>query len=163
VVLPHHQEQQTGRTFMTDDIFEIRRQARGPRNYLLLWLAISVLYAGWQQGWPLMAGLLCGPCLAMVLVRLAVNEAEGFRMTAEGIDVWDARSTRSADWASVRWVMVSADAAGRARCVVRLADGGEPALPAASALGPDRLAEEFQKRGVTVRRGHQASGGLAPA
>lgn len=148
---------------MTSDILDVRRQARRPRNYLILWIAGAVLYAGWLQGWPTLAALLCGPSLVLILVRLIVNEAEGFRLTAGGIEFYDAHAARTAGWDEVRWVTISDDGRGRARCALCLAGGGEADLPAVSAFAPDRLAEEFEKRGVMVRKGAVTGGRLAHA
>lgn len=137
---------------MITDIFEYRRQARAPRNYFALGLVGGLLYLGWAQGWGLVASLLCGPFLAMVLVRLVANQAEGFRMTADTIDYYGDCADGTVDWNDLQAVTLSGDGAGGARCLLHLDGGRTEQLPATSAFAPERLAQEFRLRGIPVWR-----------
>lgn len=137
---------------MFDEIFEFRRQARGPGNYLALGTVMVVLFLGWSQGWGIWAAILCGPFLAMVLVRLILNEARGFRMTDDGLDWYVGLQGRSVPWADLNAVTIAGDGAGGADCLLHI-DGGETAhLPEAAAFAPERLAHEFRQRGVPIWR-----------
>lgn len=138
---------------MTPEIFEYRRQARAPRNYFALGLVGFLLYVGWSQGWGLVAGLLCGPALALVLVRLVLNQAEGFRMTEEALDFYGDRIDGTIDWLDLQAVTLSGDGSGGARCLLHLDGGRTELLPATGAFAPERLAQEFRRRGVPVWRG----------
>lgn len=138
---------------MTKDIFEYRRQARAPRTYLALGLVGTLMYFGWSQGWGLVAGFLCGPFLAMVLVRLVLNEAEGFRMTENTLDYYGEAVEGTVDWHELQAVTLTGDGTGGARCLLHLDGGRVEQLPATSAFAPERLAQEFRLRGVPVWRG----------
>ncbi len=138
--------------FMTDETFEYRNQARGPKNYVALGLVLALLYSGWVQGWGVMAVFLCGPFLALILVRLIENEAEGFRLTEKGMDYFAPGQEGEIDWHSLRGVTIGGDGAGGALCDLHL-EGGETArLPATAAFAPERLAQEFRLRGIPVWR-----------
>lgn len=137
---------------MIEEIFEFRRQARGPRNYMALGVVLTVIFLGCTQGWGLWAALLCGPFLAIVLVRLTLNEAQGFRLSDKGIDWCDGIVGRSLDWNEVNAVTIGGDGSGGADCRLHV-DGGETVpLPASSAFSPERLALEFRQRGIPVWR-----------
>lgn len=148
---------------MTSEIFEYRNQARGPRNYIALGLVLTVLYAGWQQGWGLMAVFLCGPILGFILVRLIENEAEGFRMTESGLDYYATGIEGEVNWHTVRGVSISGDGAGGAICDLHLSDGEITRMPATSAFAPERLAQEFRLRGIPVWRSLASAHGMATA
>ena len=134
------------------DTFEFRRQARGPGNYLALGVTMATLYLGWSQGWSLLAMFLCGPFLALVLVRLVLNEAEGFRLTQDGVEYYSHDSDRMIAWRSLSSVTVTGDGAGGAECVLHLRDASTDVLPATTGFSPERLGQEFRARGVIVRR-----------
>jgi hypothetical protein len=134
------------------DIFEYRTQARSPRTYLALGLCLEVLYLGWKQDWGLVATLLTGPFLAIFLVRLVINRAEGFRMNGDGLDYYGDLAEGAVDWLDLRAVTIGGDGAGGARCLLHLVDGGTETLPATNAFSPERLAQEFRLRGVPVWR-----------
>ncbi len=148
---------------MTIEIFEYRRQARGPRNYFALGLATSVLYLAWSQGWGLIAVLLCGPFLGLVTARLIENEAEGFRMTPSGLDYYDADGEGELDWHQLSGVTLTGDGAGGARCLLHLPGGQSVTMPATEAFAPERLAQEFRLRGVPVWRATAVPVALAAA
>ena len=135
-----------------NDIFEYRAQVRGPRTYMALWLGLEVLYIGWKQGWGLIATLLCGPFLAITLVRLVLNPAEGFRMDDDGLDFYSDAAEGAIDWLDLRAVTIGGDGAGGACCHLHLVDGDTETLPATNAFSPERLAQEFRLRGVPVWR-----------
>lgn len=137
---------------MFDDIFEFRRQARGPGNYLALGVVMTVMFLGRAQGWGLWAALLCGPFLAMVLVRLILNAAIGFRLGPEGLLWYQGATARSVGWADLDAVTITGDGAGGADCILHLAGGETDRLPGASAFAPERLTQEFRLRGVPVWR-----------
>lgn len=137
---------------MTNEIFEYRLQARGPQAYFALGLALTVVYFGWVQGWGLISVFLCGPFLAMVLARLLENDAEGFRMTAQSLDFYDAHNDGTVAWRDLRGVTVCGDGGGGARCMLHLYSGQNLQLPATGAFSPDRLAQEFRVRNVPVWR-----------
>jgi hypothetical protein len=131
---------------MMVEIFEYRRQARGPKNYLALWSVMAMLYVGWAQGWFLVAVLLCGPFLAMILVRLVLNEAAGFRLGPNGIDYFDGAEDGSVTWRDLRAVTLCGDGTGGATCLMQLTNGDSINLPATGDFAPERLATEFKAR-----------------
>lgn len=137
---------------MTNEIFEYYRQARGPRNYLLLGLSLAIIYIAARQGWGLAGTLLCGPFLGMVLVRLIANDAAGFRMSPAGLAWFDGTADGEIGWNRVRAVAVAGDGAGGALCDLHLANGFSMRLPATAAFAPERLAQEFRARGISVWR-----------
>lgn len=148
---------------MTNELFEFRRQARGPQNYLALALVMTVSYLGWAQGWGLMAFLLCGPFLAMVLVRLVENEAEGFRMTQDAIEFYGADCDGAVSWFDLSGVTISGDGTGGARCELHHVGGDTWVMPATAAFSPERLSEEFRLRGIPVWRTSTSSQQFATA
>lgn len=137
---------------MTTEIFEYRRQARGPKNYLALALVLGVIYAAQLQGWGFVGVLLCGPFLAWVLVRLIENDAEGFRMTESELTYYGAEASGEVEWHLLRGVTIGGDGAGGASCELHLGAGENETLPATAAFAPERLAQEFRLRGVPVWR-----------
>ena len=137
---------------MITDTFEYRRQARGPGNYLALGVAMAMVYAGWSQGWSLMAVFLCGPFLALILVRLVLNQAEGFRLTPKGVEFYNDDRHRAIAWREVATVTMTGDGMGGAHCVLHLRNGATDTLPATNGFSPERLGQEFRARGVPVRR-----------
>jgi len=136
------------------DTFEFRRQARGPGNYLALGVCMGLIYLGWAQGWPLIAFLLCGPFLSFVLVRLILNEAEGFRLMASGIEFYRQSERRLIAWRDLADVTLRGDGDGGAECLLHLKGGETETLPATSGFSPERLGQEFRARGIAVQR-HQ--------
>ncbi len=144
---------------MISDTFEYRRQARGPGSYLALGLAMGLIFTGWSQGWPFSAMILCGPFLALILVRLILNEAEGFRLTAHALEFYGSSEDRAIAWRDLNAVTLSGDGSGGAHCLLHLAGGSTDVLPATSSFSPERLGQEFRDRGVPVRR---AQPGAAP-
>ena len=134
------------------DTFEFRRQARGPANYLALGASMALIYAGWAQGWPLMAVILCGPFLAFILVRLVLNEAEGFRLLASGVELYDQSHDRLINWRDLAAVTLRGDGNGGAQCLLHLSGGETETLPATAGFSPERLGQEFRVRGVQVWR-----------
>ena len=133
------------------DTFEFHRQARGPGNYLALGVAMGLIYIGWAQGWPLMAVLLCGPYFAYVLVRLILNEAEGFRLLPGGIEFYRPTDSRMVVWRDLAAVTLRGDGDGGAECLLHLKGGVTETLPATAGFSPERLRQEFRSRGVNVR------------
>ncbi|MCX8507452.1 MAG: hypothetical protein ORN49_01000, partial [Rhodobacteraceae bacterium] len=105
---------------MTTEIFEYRRQARGPKNYLALALVMGVIYASSLQGCGVVGVLLSGPFLAWVLVRLVENDAEGFRMTENRLDYYGAGLSAEVAWHDLRGVTLSGDGAGGTICELHL-------------------------------------------
>ncbi|MGB3146343.1 MAG: hypothetical protein WBA91_01140 [Paracoccaceae bacterium] len=148
---------------MSFEIFEYRRQARGPMNYFALALVIAITNLAWQQGWAFMAILLCGPFLAMILVRLIENDAEGFRMNEDGLYCYAGSHDESFDWYDLQGVTISGDGAGGAVCILHLAMGETMRMPATSAFSPERLAEEFRLRGLPVWRAAGVSRNMVAA
>jgi hypothetical protein len=137
---------------MTNEIFEYRNQARGPRGYLALAVIMAVLYAGWSQGWGLVGVLLCGPALGWILSRLIQNDAQGFRMTAGGLDYHNGPLEGEVGWPDLAGVTITGDGAGGCQCHLHLHRGRTVLMPATQAFSPDRLTQEFRKRGVPVWR-----------
>jgi len=137
---------------MRHEIFEYRQQARGPRNYVALGLVMALIYVGWAQGWGLIAILLSGPILALILVRLVVNDAAGFRLTGTALDFYDGTAFQSLDWNEVEGVTVTGDGGGGSVCVIRTAEGQTHLLPATAPFSPERLTQEFRERGIPVWR-----------
>ena len=137
---------------MITETFEFRRQARGPGNYLALGVAMAMVYSGWTQGWSLMAVFLCGPFLALILVRLVLNEAEGFRLTAQGVEFYSDHRHRNLAWRDITNVTMAGDGMGGAHCLMHLRNGATDTLPATHGFSPERLGHEFRTRGVPVRR-----------
>ncbi len=148
---------------MTTEIFEYRKQARGPKNYLALALVLGVMYAAHLQGWGFVGTLLCGPFLAWVLVRLIENDAEGFRMNEAGLNYYGASVAGEVEWHQLRGVTIGGDGAGGALCHLHLGAGETESLPATAAFAPERLAQEFRLRGVPVWRAPQAQSAFAQA
>lgn len=134
---------------MNSEIFEYRRQARGPRNYALLGLVIILLYSGLTQGWPLVAIALCGPALGLVIVRLAVNSSEGFRMSTAGLAYYDDKVDRVLAWTDLRLVTLHREA-DATLCQLHFSDGETEMMPATAPFQTDALAREFRLRGVPV-------------
>lgn len=135
---------------MTTEIFEYRKQARGPKNYLALALVLGVTYAAHLQGWGFAGILLCGPFFAWVLVRLIENDAEGFRMSEAGLDYYGGNISGEVEWHRLRGVTIGGDGAGGSLCQLHLGAGESETLPATAAFAPERLAQEFRLRGVPV-------------
>lgn len=138
--------------FVISETFEFHRQARRPGNYFGLGVAMAMAYAGWSQGWALMAIVLCGPFLALVLVRLVLNAAEGFRLTANGVELYSEDRHRNIAWRDIANVTIGGDGKGGARCVIHLRDDSADDLPATGGFSPERLGQEFRARGVPVWR-----------
>ncbi|MFZ1660364.1 MAG: hypothetical protein WAT77_00280 [Paracoccaceae bacterium] len=137
---------------MVSDIFEYRRQERGPKNYIALGLAGAVLYFGWAQGWSLVAVLLCGPFLGYILARLVMNDAEGFRLTETSLEYYRLTDEQSLDWHEINGVTITGDGLGGAACLIHCADGRSESLPATAQFSPERLSQEFRLRGIPVWR-----------
>lgn len=137
---------------MSNEIFEYRRQARGPRNYMALAIVMALLYLSWAQGWGLVSVFLCGPALGFLIARLIENAAEGFRMTEAGLDFYDAVQEGEVDWFDLTGVTIVGDGAGGSQCLLHLHRGATLTMPATGAFAPERLAEEFRRRGVPVWR-----------
>ena len=137
---------------MVSDIFEYRRQERGPKNYIALGIAGAVLYFGWVQGWPLVAVLLCGPFLGFILARLVMNEAEGFRLTETSLEYYHLTDEQTLDWHEINGDTIAGDSLGGATCLIHCADGRTERLPATAQFSPERLTQEFRLRGVPVWR-----------
>ncbi len=148
---------------MTNEIFEYRNQARGPRGYLALAVIMAVLYAGWSQGWGLVGVLLCGPALGFVLSRLIQNQAQGFCLSVGGIDYHDGALEASVAWADLTGVTITGDGAGGCQCHLHLQRGRTVLMPATQAFSPDRLTQEFRLRGVPVWRPAAPATGAALA
>lgn len=138
--------------FVIAETFEFHRQARRPGNYFGLGVAMAMVYAGWSQGWSLMAVVLCGPFLALILVRLVLNAAEGFRLTPNGVELYSEDRHRNIAWRDIANVTIAGDGTGGARCVIHLRNDTADNLPATNGFSPERLGQEFRARGVPVRR-----------
>ncbi|MGC1486714.1 MAG: hypothetical protein WA784_02885 [Albidovulum sp.] len=137
---------------MPTETFEYRRQARGPKNYIALWITMLVLYFASAQGWGFMAAILCGPFLGMIIVRLVLNEAEGFRLNERGVEYYSLAGTYRIKWRDLRAVVISGDGLGGAKCLLHTTNGASVALPATDAFSPDRLGQEFKTRNVPIWR-----------
>ena len=114
---------------MTTEIFEYRKQARGPKNYLALALVLGVTYAAHLQGWGFAGILLCGPFFAWVLVRLIENDAEGFRMSEAGLDYYGGNISGEVEWHRLRGVTIGGDGAGGSLCQLHLGAGKAKPCP----------------------------------
>ncbi|WP_284163390.1 hypothetical protein [Frigidibacter sp. SD6-1] len=146
---------------MVTEIFEYRRQARGPWSYLSLAVWTAVMYAGWTQGFGLIAALFSGPALGYTLARIIENEAEGFRIGPDAISLFrDAMESRHA-LRDVTSVTIGHSPASGTVCHLNLANGRVVEVPATSAFAPERLAEEFRSRAIPVWRDHHRENALA--
>lgn len=146
---------------MVAEIFEYRRQARGPWSYLSLAVWTAVLYAGWSQGLGLIAALFCGPALGYTLARIIENEAEGFRIEPDAISLYlDETETRFPLRDVVSVTIGYAPSSGTV-CHLNLRSGRAVEVPATAPFAPDRLAEEFRSRSIPVWRDYMMEGALA--
>ena len=146
---------------MVAEIFEYRRQARGPWSYLSLAVWTAVLYAGWSQGIGLIAALFSGPALGYTLARIIENKAEGFRIEPDAISLFRDETASRYALREVTAVTIGHTPASGTVCHLNLRSGRAVELPATSLFPPDRLAEEFRLRAIPVWRDHHMDSALA--
>lgn len=132
------------------EIFEYRRQARGPYNYLCLGLSMTTMYMGHIQGWGVAAILLSMPLLVLVVERLIRNPAEGFRLDDEGLHFYDETRSGDVDRAELLGVTVSETGRRKTLCLLHLSRHRTIVLPATGAFRADRLSEVFRMHGVPI-------------
>ena len=163
----------------TLDTYEYRLQGRRPGTYAALGFGMTMAYVSLHNDASAMAWALVSVFLALVLGALALNRAAGLRLGSERFEVYAGPERRVIAVSSIVGADLYARRCGARHCLLRLADGGQMALPH-SALPPvRRLAEELQRRSVPTRiliavrprsqaatsdvRAEHRHGGVAPA
>ncbi|MCY1128557.1 hypothetical protein OU426_16975 [Frigidibacter sp. RF13] len=146
---------------MVTEIFEYRRQARGPWSYLSLAVWTAVMYAGWTQGLGVITALFSGPALGYTLARIIENDAEGFRIGPDAIILFrDELESRFA-LRDIVSVTISHMPASGTVCHLNLRSGRTVEVPATAPFAPERLAEEFRLRSLPVWRDHHLENAVA--
>ncbi|PKP75053.1 MAG: hypothetical protein CVT84_05055 [Alphaproteobacteria bacterium HGW-Alphaproteobacteria-6] len=135
---------------MDAEPFEYRRQARNPRTYMALGVAMSVVWLAFALDLRLSVRGLALIYLALVLWRLGANPRTGFRLDRRSLRWFGPRGRRIIALGDLASVTVGLGDKGGTVCFLNLADGRTEPLPGAEAYEVARLRQEFGARGVPV-------------
>ncbi len=135
---------------MTTESYGYRSQARGPRTYLALGIAMGVVYlcVTLEMGQLIIA--LAAVFLALILRRLWLNPVKGFRLGRSWVEIYRPRGSETIPLDDVASVTVTRTNRGATACFLNLADGAILPLPGAEKLESHKLMREFGLRGVRV-------------
>jgi hypothetical protein len=135
---------------MTTESYGYRSQARRPRTYLALGLAMMVIYlcVTLEMGELLIA--LAAVFLGLVLRRLWLNPVKGFRLGRSWVEIYRPRGTDLIQLDDVASVTVTRTNWGATACFLNFENGEILPLPGAEKLESKKLMREFGLRGVRV-------------
>jgi hypothetical protein len=135
---------------MTIESYGYRSQARRPGMYFALGIAMIVVYlcVVLDMGQLLLA--LAAIYLLLILRRLWLNPAKGFRLGRGWVEIYRPRGTDLIMLNDVASVTVARTNRGAMACFLNLQDGEILPLPGAERLEAQKLMREFGLRGVRV-------------
>lgn len=131
--------------------FGFRRQARRPGMYFALGIGMIAIYVSITLDMDNVVIVLAALYLALVIRRLALNPARGFRLGRTAVDWVNGRRKECVIYDDIEGVSIGRDIKGQTVCVLRLRNGDKAALPGAEDFEPAQLIHEFGLRGVPVR------------
>lgn len=135
---------------MDAEPFEYRRQARNPRTYMALGVAMSVVWLAFALHLRLSVQGLALIYLSLVLWRLGTNPRRGFRLNGRTLGWFGPRGREVVALGDLASVTIGLTEKGATVCFLNLADGRTLPLPGAEAYDVARLRQEFGARGVPV-------------
>jgi uncharacterized protein (DUF58 family) len=135
---------------MNTESYGYRSQARRPRSYLALGIAMAVVYLCITLEMDALLVALAAILLALILRRLWLNPVKGFRLGRSWVEIYRPRGNETIPLDAVASVTVTRTSRGATACFLNLADGAILPLPGAEKLDSHRLMREFGLRGVRV-------------
>lgn len=136
---------------MPSDSFMKRSQGRRPRTYMALGVGMAAAYAAVKYDLGALTLGLAIVYLALVLRRLILNPATGFRLGQTRIDWFTEKGTESAALADLIGVTIARNPEGRTVCTLKLRGGRAITLSGVEDLDPKRLIREFMRRGIPTQ------------
>jgi uncharacterized protein (DUF58 family) len=135
---------------MTTESYGYRSQARRPRTYIALGLAMAVVYLCVTLEMSQLIVALAVVFLALILRRLWQNPVKGFRLGRSWVEIYRPRGNETIHLDDVASVTVTRTNWGATACFLNLEDGDVLPLPGAEKLESQKLMREFGLRGVRV-------------
>jgi hypothetical protein len=143
---------QSGRQIrgMTGETFGHLRQARGPGTYLVLGVGMALAYVAVTLQLSFLVLLVAAAGIGHALWRLVVNPARGFQLDSARVEYFDNSGPKIIPLDRIDSVSVDAARKGAASCALNLTGGEVLRLYGAEAFTPNRLMQEFGRRGIRV-------------